>query len=105
MTQDARSKLDNAVDIGVRLSNTLSSDNKVNQKTSKPRKLCPQCGQPGSGPYSRWVLNSRHKRYEPYQYFAHRQGRKIHWCYLGRQKPVQRCEVPSELDKILMEAF
>ena len=51
------------------------------------RKLCPRCQRPGSGPYARWVLNSIKKRYEPYYYFAHKHGKKIKWCYLGRPKP------------------
>lgn len=52
--------------------------------SSGVKKLCPRCGQPGSGPYARWVRNSRGKRYEPYYYFAHRQGKKIKWCYIGK---------------------
>jgi hypothetical protein len=52
--------------------------------TRKPKKLCPKCGLEGSGPYKRWVLNSRKTRYEPYYYFAHKHGKGIGWCYLGR---------------------
>jgi hypothetical protein len=54
--------------------------------TSKAKKLCPRCGLPGSGPYQRWVRNSRHKRYEPYSYFAHKHGKTIKWCYLSKVK-------------------
>jgi hypothetical protein len=50
----------------------------------KAKKLCPKCGLEGSGPYKRWVLNSRKTRYEPYYYFAHKHGKGIGWCYLGR---------------------
>jgi hypothetical protein len=50
----------------------------------KAKKLCPKCGLEGSGPYKRWVLNSRKKRYEPYYYFAHKHNGKIRWCYLGK---------------------
>jgi hypothetical protein len=56
----------------------------INSLSNKEKKLCPRCGKPGSGPYSRWVRNSRGKRYEPYQYFAHREDGRIHWCYLGK---------------------
>jgi hypothetical protein len=52
--------------------------------TRKPKKLCPKCGLEGSEPYKRWVLNSRKKCYEPYYYFAHKHGKGIGWCYLGR---------------------
>jgi hypothetical protein len=57
------------------------------QLSNKEKKLCPRCGKPGSGPYSRWVKNSKGKRYEPYQYFAHREGGRVSWCYLGKKKP------------------
>jgi len=33
--------------------------------------LCPVCGERGSGPHAKWVLNARKKRYYPYFYFAH----------------------------------
>lgn len=55
------------------------------QITVGGKKKCPSCGASGSGPYSRWVRNSRGKRYEPYWYFAHRKGSRLHWCYLGRE--------------------
>jgi hypothetical protein len=61
------------------------------------KRLCPRCGKPGSGPYSRWVRNSRGKRYEPYEYFAHRVNGKIKWCYLGKVKKLDnnsRCVMP-----------
>jgi hypothetical protein len=61
----------------------------VELSNKKPKKLCPRCGLEGSGPYERWVKNSRHKRYEPYLYFAHRQCKKIKWCYIGKAKPEQ----------------
>jgi len=53
------------------------------------RKICPVCGQPGSGIYQRYVLNGAKDRYEPYLYFAHRvkvpgKGWTIKWCYIGR---------------------
>jgi len=54
------------------------------------KKLCPRCGAEGTGPYSRYVLNSRKRRYEPYKYFAHRVGGKIKWCYLGKQRGRER---------------
>ena len=50
------------------------------------KKVCPRCGKPGTGPYERWVRNSRGKRYEPFQYFAHREGGRVRWCYLGKKK-------------------
>jgi hypothetical protein len=52
----------------------------------KNRRKCPRCGESGSGPYYRWVKNSKGKRYEPYGYFAHKINGKIHWCYLGKKK-------------------
>jgi hypothetical protein len=55
-------------------------------KKGLSNKKCPRCGQPGSGPYSRWVRNSQGKRYEPYLYFAHREGSRVRWCYLGKAK-------------------
>jgi len=51
----------------------------------KPKKLCPRCGEPGSGPYSRYVLNPLKKRYEPYYYFCHRIEGKIKWCYIPKK--------------------
>lgn len=48
------------------------------------KKRCPRCKAKGTGPYARWVLNGRKQRYEPYLYFAHKTGKKIKWCYLGR---------------------
>ncbi len=53
--------------------------------SNREKKLCPRCGKPGSGPYSRWVRNSRGKRYEPYLYFAHRENGRVRWCYLGKK--------------------
>ena len=50
-------------------------------------KRCPKCGRPGSGPHSRYVLNSRKRRYGPYLYYAHHFDGKLKWCYLGRPKP------------------
>jgi len=49
------------------------------------KKRCPRCKAEGSGPYARWVLNNRKQRYEPYSYFAHKDGKRIRWCYLGRE--------------------
>lgn len=53
------------------------------------RKVCPICGQPGSGPYPRWVRNSRKAKYEPYFYFKHvvKEGgkRRLKWCYVPRE--------------------
>jgi len=62
--------------------------------TSKGRKLCPRCGLPGTGPYERYVLNGQKKKFEPYSYFKHRNGKSIKWCYLGKaNKPkVSNCE-------------
>jgi hypothetical protein len=57
-----------------------------NAKLALSNKKCPRCGKPGTGPYERWVKNSRGKRYEPYLYFAHRENGKLKWCYLGRVK-------------------
>ncbi|MEM3618385.1 MAG: hypothetical protein QXK47_04850 [Candidatus Bathyarchaeia archaeon] len=51
----------------------------------RPKKVCPKCGAPGSGPYARWVLNAQKRRYEPYYYFAHKRAGAIHWCYLGKR--------------------
>lgn len=48
------------------------------------KKRCPRCNAKGTGPYARWVLNSRKRRYESYVYFAHKARGKIKWCYLGR---------------------
>lgn len=53
------------------------------------KKQCPRCGAKGTGPYARYVLNSRKQRYEPYLYFAHKARGKIHWCYLGRESGKQ----------------
>jgi hypothetical protein len=50
----------------------------------KAKKLCPKCHLEGCGPFSRYVLNARKKRYEPYYYFAHKHEGKIKWCYLGK---------------------
>lgn len=70
------------------------------QKKPQPKlsnkKLCPRCGKPGSGPYSRWVRNGRGKRYEPYFYFAHREGGKLRWCYLGKRKVLDNREQPLD---------
>jgi len=54
--------------------------------SEKAKKICPRCQTEGSGPYPRWVKNSRKQRYEPFLYFAHKHGKKIKWCYLGRPK-------------------
>lgn len=54
---------------------------------SNSENKCPRCGLTGSGPYKRWVKNSRGKRYQWYNYFAHKVNGKIHWCYLGKAKP------------------
>ncbi len=56
------------------------------RKSALSNKKCPRCGKPGSGPHERWVRNSQGKRYEPYQYFAHRESGRIRWCYLGKKK-------------------
>ena len=57
----------------------------------RKRKICPRCGAPGSGPYARWVLNTRKQRYEPYYYFAHKSNGRLKWCYLGREKLSNTC--------------
>lgn len=64
------------------------------KKRENNRKLCPKCGLPGTGPYPRWVLNNKKKRYEPFYYFAHKHGKQISWCYLGR--------FPEKLDNLHM---
>lgn len=55
------------------------------ENKQKPRKSCPRCGLPGSGPYGRWVLNHQKKRYEPYYYFSHQIHGKQSWCYIPRR--------------------
>lgn len=72
------------------------------------KKPCPRCGAKGTGPYARWVLNSRKQRYEPYLYFAHKARGKIDWCYLGKPsgkqlsnlegKSCRRCSHLTTLD-------
>jgi hypothetical protein len=57
-----------------------------NKSPELSNKKCPRCGKHGSGPYTRWVRNSQGKRYEPYLYFAHREGSRLKWCYLGKKK-------------------
>jgi hypothetical protein len=52
----------------------------------KAKKLCPKCHLEGCGPFSRYVLNARKKRYEPYYYFAHKHNGKISWCYIPRKE-------------------
>lgn len=61
------------------------------------RKICPKCGLEGTGPYARWVLNSRKQRFEPYFYFSHKKSGKIRWCYLGRLSNMARCVDCSNL--------
>jgi hypothetical protein len=66
---------------------------------------CPRCGRIGSGPYRRWVRNSRGKRYEPYEYFAHRVKGKLKWCYLGKvKKELDNKDVTQLSNTPLMEA-
>lgn len=50
----------------------------------KRKHVCPRCGHEGYGPYSRWVLNAKKQKYEPYFYFAHKHGKQISWCYIPR---------------------
>ena len=79
-------------------------DFEVEEKESEKRsinqpKMCPRCGQPGSGPYERWVTNGRtDKKYEPYFYFAHHKDGKLTWCYLSRKM------VQEPLDNKVLEA-
>jgi len=54
-------------------------------KLDNRRKVCPICGRPGSGPYARWVMNVRKKRFEPYYYFAHKHRGCIKWCYIPKK--------------------
>jgi hypothetical protein len=69
-------ELDNETETPTQLSNTDTE-----------KKRCPRCGKPGTGPYLRWVENSVGKRYW-YNYFAHREGDKQYWCYIGKAKKV-----------------
>jgi len=59
------------------------------EKKKKERKLCPTCGNLGSGPYARWVLNWQKKRYV-YNYFAHKIKKNgkwtTKWCYITKSK-------------------
>jgi hypothetical protein len=47
--------------------------------------LCPKCGEKGSLHW-RWVLNPKQKRYQPYYYVAHYQGKGkyVKWHYVPR---------------------
>ena len=58
-------------------------------------RICPICGETGSGAYGRWVRNGRSpKQYKPYYYFKHlitvEQGgklvKKIKWCYMTKEQ-------------------
>lgn len=57
-------------------------------KGRKHSKICPRCGELGSGPHAKWVLNCQKRRYEPYYYWAHSikvEGKyKVRWHYIGR---------------------
>lgn len=50
-------------------------------------KACPKCGRKGCLT-SRWVLNSKKKRYSPYYYFKHYNHGEITWCYIPRRKAI-----------------
>lgn len=47
------------------------------------RPICPRCGKPGSGIYVKTTGNARGGVYRKYRYFAHREGKRTRWCYLG----------------------
>ena len=47
----------------------------------KEKKICPRCGQPGSGPYGRWA---KKPQFRPYFYFAHKINGRLSWCYIGK---------------------
>jgi len=53
-------------------------------KKIKELKVCPKCGEKGSGLYRKWVLNAYKKKYYPYYYFAHSRHGKIKWCYIKK---------------------
>jgi len=67
-----------------------TSDGSVSNTGSEVHKLldtklknCPKCGRKGCLS-SRWVLNSKKKRYEPYYYFKHYDHGKVSWCYIPK---------------------
>jgi len=47
------------------------------------RQICPRCGEPGSGVYTKMVKNHQGRIYH-YKYFAHRSKSSLRWCYIGR---------------------
>jgi hypothetical protein len=51
--------------------------------------ICPRCGEKGYGIFTKWVLNERKQRFEPYYYFAHREKDEYGharqtWCYIRK---------------------
>jgi hypothetical protein len=62
----------------------LSNSREELSNKCKGKKVCPKCHAFGYGPYKRYVLNARKKRFEPYFYFCHKNGKTIKWCYLGK---------------------
>jgi len=64
-------------------SNTALVSNKPELDT---KKFCPRCEKKGCL-CSRYVLNSRKRRYGLYFYFKHYDHGKVTWCYIGRKRP------------------
>lgn len=57
-------------------------------KGDKERARCPVCTHPGVGPYTRYVLNDRKQRFEPYYYFHHEPSDSAgkEWCYIPKKQ-------------------
>jgi len=66
-------------------------------------KRCPRCGRRGSL-HTRWVLNSKKKRYEPYTYVAHYHSKEERWSSRKRGK-IGWCYVPKEVVQSLSNSL
>lgn len=63
--------------------------------------ICPRCGERGSRIVSRWVLNDRKQRFEPYYYVGHssrnENGETVNWCYIKKKLAEELLSDPEKL--------